>query len=252
MQRNQRRSTLFEASSSRRATAGLFLIALLYSCRGTHRPATSQEATIASAPAAGPRPIPSRSPTRVAVGTPIEVTLIDGLGTSTSSRGDVFTARIDKPLRAVDGTVVAPARAKLTGRVLDVGKWPEARLELSFTTIETLHGRAPISAVPRSMEGVTWIATRQGAPSSYIAIIIGRPPSPPGVSSHARPIEFGLRIPAGARITLELVDPLVIPSDLAPVSLNREEAPEGAFLLESDEISRLSRGSSTGAVQCFE
>lgn len=66
-----------------------------------------------------PRPQPQPRPTTLTVptGTQFAVRLEDELSTETNQPGDPFTAVLDDPIVAVDGTVLIPAGATVRGRV---------------------------------------------------------------------------------------------------------------------------------------
>ena len=189
-------------------------------------------------------------------GTPMAVDLNHGLGTLTSVNGNVFVARLQHPVRATDGTLVAPANARLVGRVVDVQVRPNPGLELTFNLLETVQGFAPIAVRVGAVEGFAWRETHPATAPSYVGVVIGEPVvdlSSRGPDGAVR--DSGFRIPSGARITLEFVEPLALGRSAPPASETPicEKEAERVAALDEQQIDRLCGGlSSSSPVQCLE
>ena len=96
------------------------------------------------------------------------------LGTSTSKVGDVFTATVDQPLRASDGSIVVPAGARIEGRVTarddsDHAGDP-ALLRLAFDRIRMNGQTYPFSA---SIVQSNAVETREPSGSRTKQVVIG-------------------------------------------------------------------------------
>ena len=85
----------------------------------------------------------------IPAGTDLSVELLDGVSSGGSSPGDTFQARVNKDV-VVEGTIVVPAGATVTGTVTQArglkkigGK---AILGLQFNSVELPSGEAPIQA----------------------------------------------------------------------------------------------------------
>ncbi len=74
--------------------------------------------TALTPPANTPSAPPPPRKVTVPAGTPLSVRLVDGIDSETNHAGDVFHATLDAPI-TIDGEVVIPANADITGRVVD-------------------------------------------------------------------------------------------------------------------------------------
>ncbi len=102
-----------------------------------------------------PQPMPPQpGQHQIAAGAEIHATLDTALSTKTSRVGDQFTATVQQPVTATDGTVVLPAGTKIRGEVAgqESGKTlpdlrGKGRLDLRFSEAVLPDGRAvPIRA----------------------------------------------------------------------------------------------------------
>jgi len=82
-------------------------------------PAPSKPSAPATAPQAQSAPAPKTVTLSVPAGTQLDVELLDPLSSGTSQVGDRFQARLASPL-SVNGRVLAPAGAKVSGVVTEV------------------------------------------------------------------------------------------------------------------------------------
>ncbi|HEV2145952.1 MAG TPA: hypothetical protein VGR37_00900, partial [Longimicrobiaceae bacterium] len=115
-------------------------------------PAQRPEAPARTAePARDPEPAAPRFVTRTApAGTTFAVRIDRELSTRTAVVGETFTATLEEPLVAADGSTVIPAGASVTGRITEVrpsGRaGEEARIGIAFTSISHGGETYPIEA----------------------------------------------------------------------------------------------------------
>ncbi len=134
----------------------------------------------------------------VAAGTQLTVRLTQNISTKTAYPQQPFTAVVEKPLRASNGTVLVPSGALLHGEVAEVSKEPPT-LTLNFTTIETDEGRAPIS--------VDVLATDKRLYRVPAASV-----GSPAYGFYDRRMASELMLPRGGQMHIVLTQPLVAPS----------------------------------------
>ncbi|HEV2177334.1 MAG TPA: hypothetical protein VGW33_09050 [Terriglobia bacterium] len=106
-------------------------------------------------------------------GTPVDVRLVDAVGSSLDRTGQTFAATLARPIE-VDGSIVAPEGANVTGRVIEARpsghlKTP-AYLAVTLTSVEINGQSYDLSTSHRSWRGkshkkrnVLWIAGATGA-----------------------------------------------------------------------------------------
>jgi hypothetical protein len=140
-----------------------------------------------------------------------------------SRTGTPFTATVVTPLSGQDGRVLVPVGAKVTGYVASVGEPDAPRVRVDLIDIDTVEGTVPLHAAVRSAQHSDWVAPPTPQPYAeytysydfldYGSATAARPSSPPG-----RPVEGAtmmqpreIRIPAGALVQVQLVDPLTLP-----------------------------------------
>jgi hypothetical protein len=82
----------------------------------------------------------------VATSVEFPIRLEDPVGTSTSSPGQPFRARVIYPVRSAENEIVVPADALVRGQVLAIVQKPVPSLRLRFRDVETVRGRAPLAA----------------------------------------------------------------------------------------------------------
>jgi len=93
---------------------------------------------------------------RVAAGTPVQVALVDQVGSAAQKRGDTFTLRLAAPL-IVDGEVVLRAGAPGVGEVIEamrpsIGGKP-AEMVLAADYLTTRHGRVTLDGLQLARPG---------------------------------------------------------------------------------------------------
>jgi hypothetical protein len=115
-------------------------------------------------------------------GTPIAVRLADSIGSARSAGGERFEATLDQPI-VVNGSVVVPQGARVTGRVLVARpsghlKTP-AELAVTLTSLEAGGQSYEIATSQRSWRGKShkgrnakWIAGASGA-GALIGALVG-------------------------------------------------------------------------------
>lgn len=124
------------------------------------------------------------------------------------------------PIQSPDGSLVVAAGAKVRGTLASVGSPDAPLIRVQLDRIDTVAGSLPLHASVRSAEHFAW----RGPPTpdttaSYVFPYgftdYGSDERAPADSSQAegralmQPRE--IRVPAGAVMRLELVDPLVLP-----------------------------------------
>jgi hypothetical protein len=147
----------------------------------------------------------------VAAGTEIEVQLTTPIGTSFSLPGQPFDARVIGAVHAPGGAVVIPDGASVRGRVVAVGAPPQPSLDLAFERVETRGGPAPLwaSVVSRGLDAARLRAEPvHASPGLYASVVR---PSAPALARAAGggPPETNVSLPAGMRLTLVLMKPIV-------------------------------------------
>jgi hypothetical protein len=179
----------------------------------TKSPTPSSAANGANGSAANVPVVPS--------GLSFHARLDTALSSSTAHAGDRFTATLDEPLRANDGTESVPRGSKLTGRVIEVDREGIGRLTLQFDGI-TVDGRVlPIDAQIVRLEHARVVAADAADPSTLTAFVYPALPMtvlPPQVGGGPRPESIPVEIPMGAQFQLVLSRPLATapPRPVAP------------------------------------
>jgi len=130
----------------------------------------------------------------VSAGQRATLRLDDALDSGTASAGKPFLAHVVDPLRDSDGRVIAAAGASVLGHVAEIDFGVAgAHMSLAFDRIETVQGVVPLAARIIAAE-------RRTIPGE-----IRRAPSGATLEVPARVI-----MPAGARVTIALVRPIVL------------------------------------------
>jgi hypothetical protein len=132
------------------------------------------------------------------------------LSSQLASVGDGITASLDEPLRALDGSVVAPKGAKLRGRVVDLGREGVQHLALQFDTLEVNGRQHPIRVRIIRIESARVVAADVLNPDSVAVDVY--PPMPRTLEGREMgggpsPEGLPLELPAGAGIRLFLARP---------------------------------------------
>ena len=127
------------------------------------------------------------------------------------------------PLRSNDGHVLVPYGAKVRGTIASVGDPEVPRIRVDLQNIETVAGTVPLHAAVRSAQHYDWAGPPTPEPyASYIYpydfLEYGSDTSAPGTSPPGHRVEGAtmmqpreVRVPAGALVDLQLVDPLMLP-----------------------------------------
>lgn len=158
----------------------------------------------------------------VPAGTAFTVRTNRALDSDVSVRGTPFEATVETALRDPSGAVVVPAGARVRGHVVDVRPTgPIPGIVVGFDAIETVKGAASLHAVVRSSGAEAIPPTgpqRGGADIDGIlrAPDYGGPTGGPAIGGGPSydtltPEAPRVRLPAGAPVRLELVEPVIPP-----------------------------------------
>jgi hypothetical protein len=186
---------------------------------------STAEEQVASVGPQTPRPVPPgkvQGP-YVQAGTIFTMKLDEPLDTFYTPPGTRFTGTVVTPLRGPDGSILVPYGAKVRGTVASTGdpKIPRVRVELE--NIDTVAGTVPLHAAVRRAQHYDWAGPPTPEPyASYIypydLLEYGSGTSAPGTEPPGRPVEGAtmmqpreVRVPAGALVEVQLVDPLLLP-----------------------------------------
>jgi hypothetical protein len=160
----------------------------------------------------------------VQAGTVFTIELEQPIDTRGSRIGQPFTARTVEALVASNGRVIVPAGALVHGRVASTGNLAHPRVRLELDSIDTANGPASVAAVVLQAQRFTYpgdvsldpveapaFADEYVYPFDPMGYGTGtsRGPSASVAYEHAYPRE--IRIPRGARISLELTRPILPP-----------------------------------------
>lgn len=150
----------------------------------------------------------------VPAGATFEVVLEHDLGPQVSEPGDLVTARLARPLRAAEETIVVPAGSIVLGRVLDVDREQDPSITIRFETIVSeTEAHAIAGRVLSAGRGVAiWNAPSGDAPEIGHSVI--RPLDLPGDSAvgGGPPARREVLLPAGTPLLVMLLRPVVYPS----------------------------------------
>jgi hypothetical protein len=177
--------------------------------------------TSAPAPTSAAHAIATANAPAVPSGLSFHARLDGALSSDTAHAGDRFTATIDEPLRASDGSVAVPSGSTLTGRVIEVDRTGIGRLTLQFDGV-TVDGRVlPIDAQILRIEHARVVAADATDPSTLTAFVYPVLPMtvlPPQVGGGPRPESVPVELAIGAQFQLVLSRPLLAPArrDVAP------------------------------------
>ncbi len=180
---------------------------------------------VGSAEPQSPHPVPPgsvRGPF-VQAGTIFVVALDDAIDTFYTTPGTPFTATLVAPLSGEDGRVLVPRGAKVHGTLTSVGTRDTPTVRVDLQSIDTVAGRVPLRARVRSAEHYAWTGPPITEPSaSYIYPYdfesYGSATTAEGAAPAGRPVEGmtmmqprEIRVPAGAQVVLQIVEPLLLP-----------------------------------------
>jgi hypothetical protein len=170
----------------------------------------------------------------VPTGTRLVVRTEDPLDSSTATPGDLFSARLEQPLRGSDGRVLVPAGAAIRAHVISTEELAAPRLLVQFDSIVTPEGESPLAARVRRAEVTRYPGARYasstvnrigsaeqaarwaqqgGGTGSYFynrhnaRSNLGTGGGPWAYEGR-RGSERGIHVPAGALLELELLAPL--------------------------------------------
>jgi hypothetical protein len=163
------------------------------------------------------------------VRTEFTVILEQPIGTHLISPTQAFSARVRHPVRSPENEIVIQTGAQLHGRVLAVEDKPALHIKIRFDDVETIWGRASLTATIRTAEPYAssmW-GSDAGQLSYDAALYMPISEQPPPLerlvgdrSSRAEPAigggprafgESTILLPKGAELRIMLVKPLVAP-----------------------------------------
>lgn len=132
----------------------------------------------------------------VPVGTEVSARMQTGISTDTSSAGQTFSAVVLRPLRMVNGSIIVPVGATITGHVVDLDRSAVTpALRLGFDQIATASGPVNLKAtLGQSQHGALAEVTIFGPGKNYDALIRGnapRAPTPPAIGGGPSPSSEG-------------------------------------------------------------
>jgi hypothetical protein len=147
------------------------------------------------------------------------------LSTAHTRAGEHFTATLDEPLRAVDGTEVAPKGTQMMGRVLDVDRVGIQRFTLQLDGV-WLDGRMhPIDAQILRIQDARVVASDANDPATlqaFVYPVLPRTLPAPQVGGGPPAEAVPLELPRGAQFQLVLTRPFGRTLAGDPATQNRE------------------------------
>jgi hypothetical protein len=186
---------------------------------------STAEDQVASVGPRTPRPVAPSSiqGPYVQAGTIFSMKLDEPIDTFYTPPGTHFTGTVVTPLVGPDGRVLVPYGAKVRGTLASVGDPEIPRLRVDLQNIDTVDGTVPLHASVRHAQHYDWVGPPTPEPyASYIFpydfLEYGSDTSAPGTSppmhenygaTMMQPRE--VRVPAGALVQVQLVDPLMLP-----------------------------------------
>jgi hypothetical protein len=135
------------------------------------------------------------------------------LSSSESKEGQLFSATLQVPLVASDGSTVAPKGAKLRGRILTIEHNGENRLVLRFDTVEVKEHFVPIRAQVMRIESARVAPSDASDPESTAASVYPLPPTTllgSRMGGGPPPEQLPVELQPGAYVELFLSRPLVL------------------------------------------
>ncbi len=159
----------------------------------------------------------------VQAGTLFSMRIDEPIDTFYTPPGTRFTGTVVTALTAPDGRVLVPIGAKVHGTVASVGDPEIPRIRVDLQNIDTVDGTIPLRAAVRSAQHYDWAGPPTPEPyASYIYpydfLEYGSDTSAPGTSPPGRPVEGAtmmqpreVRVPAGALVQVQIIDPLILP-----------------------------------------
>jgi hypothetical protein len=172
-----------------------------------------------------PHPVPAEriEGPFVQAGTILTMRLDEPIDSFYTPPGTHFTGTVVTPLRGPDGRELVPYGAKVHGTVASVGDPEIPRLRVDLQNIDTVAGTVPLRAAVRRALHYDWAGPPTPEPyASYIYpydfLEYGSDTSAPGTSPPGHRVEGAtmmqpreVRVPAGALVQVQLVDPLMLP-----------------------------------------
>lgn len=159
----------------------------------------------------------------VQAGALFSMQLDEPIDTFYTPAGTHFTGTVVTPLRGPDGSVLVRYGAKVRGTVASVGDPEIPRIRVDLQSIDTVAGTVPLRAAVRRAQHYDWAGPPTPEPyASYIYpydfLEYGSDTAAPGTSPPGTPVEGAtmmqpreVRVPAGALVQVQLVDPLMLP-----------------------------------------
>ncbi|MGZ3420894.1 MAG: hypothetical protein ACXVEF_39705 [Polyangiales bacterium] len=165
--------------------------------------------------AAPPPASAMKAPSTSAVsGTDVYVTLDTPIASYGATTGQSVVATVIQPVKAMDGSLLIDAGAKLRGHVVSVEMAPKARVNIKFDSVETTRGSRPIQATILDAGGYATPGapttersydTSLFAPIGPLAATGGGPPTNEG--AEPAPV-YQLFVPTGSKLHLMLTSDL--------------------------------------------
>jgi hypothetical protein len=142
-----------------------------------------------------------QKPCVVPQGTTFAAKLDRRIGTGFSTAGQIFTARVSRPV-AICGRLVVAQGAEVRGRVVDIETGDRPRLAILLLDVETLYGPKPASMAIRSAG--SFVVGEEDWP--FHAFVVQRPEAPPASEGPAADVD----LPVGSELVIELSKPITI------------------------------------------
>jgi hypothetical protein len=163
----------------------------------------------------------------VASGTRFHARLETPLSSDGTRAGDVLTARLEEPLVAGNGTVVAPTGTVLSGRVLEVDR--NGPITVAFDRIH-LRGRAyPIYTTLLRMPSARVVPSTIEAPQDVAADLYPATKSLPANVGGGPPTEATLASPRDAVMSFVVSQPFALPATTSAIEVENAAEVDRTF-----------------------
>lgn len=186
---------------------------------------STREEQVSSIGPQTPHPVPAseiQGP-YVQAGTLFSMRIDEPIDTFYTAPGTHFTGTVVTPILGQDGRVLVPYGAKVRGTLASIGDPQIPRIRVDLENIDTVAGTIPLRAAVRSAQHYNWSGPPTPEPyASYIYpydfLEYGSETSAAGTEAPEHPVEGAtmmqpreVRVPAGALVQVQLVDPLMLP-----------------------------------------
>jgi hypothetical protein len=163
----------------------------------------------------------------VAAGTRFHARLETPLSSDSTRAGDLLTARLDEPLLAGNGTVVAPRGAVLSGRVLEVDRG--GPITVAFDRLH-IRGRAyPIFTTLLRMPQARVTPSTIEAPQDVATDLYPRAGAMPPNVGGGPPAEASLSTPRDAVMSFVISQPFALPAPVSAVEVQNSAEVDRTF-----------------------